>query len=62
MDNHIFESIKTGMEDALAFIKGDKNHGRALHVIGHPEREGCAQENAAVSPSADRTRHRAIKG
>lgn len=35
MDNDIFESIKAGMGDALAFTKGDRTRGRVLHVIGH---------------------------
>lgn len=33
MDKNIFENIKAGLEDAVAFTKGDKGRARVMHVI-----------------------------
>ncbi len=35
MDKDIFEGIKAGLEDALAFTKGDHSRGQIVHAIGH---------------------------
>jgi len=35
MDKKISNKIKAGLEDAIAFSKGDKSRGRIVHAIGH---------------------------
>lgn len=35
MDKDIFEGIKAGLEDAIAFTKGDKSRAKIVHAIGH---------------------------
>lgn len=32
MSNEVFEGVKAGLEDALAFAEGDASRGRAHHV------------------------------
>lgn len=66
MDNNVFEEIKAGMEDALAYVKSDKTKVRVHYLVPGPvdvkavrEKTGLTQEefcrSYAFSPS-DRSR------
>lgn len=62
MDNNVFEEIKAGMEDALAYVKSDKTKVRVHYLVPGPvdvkavrEKTGLTQEefcrSYAFSPS-----------
>lgn len=48
MDDDIFENIKSGLDDAVAFARGDETRGDLTTIAQRPNAVRQALENAEV--------------